>query len=199
MTPYEYLTVFVSVVVGLAIVHLLSGVALILDTRVKERVDWIHAVWTGNIFVTTLLVWWFNFGLASVEVWTLPHFLTLVAYAVVLYLLAGLLYPVRGSEIVDFREHFEANRPRFFGLAIAFQFVDLADALLERSALGTPLNPLHSLSLVAFGAAFLVATRTSNRVFHGALAVTWLVVCLGWGVGGLQAPISAPGGDFAGG
>ena len=49
MTPYEYLTVFVSVVIGLAIVHLLSGVSLILDTRVKERVDWVHAVWTGKL------------------------------------------------------------------------------------------------------------------------------------------------------
>ena len=29
MDPYEYLTVFVSVILGLAVVHLLSGVALI--------------------------------------------------------------------------------------------------------------------------------------------------------------------------
>ena len=189
MTPYEYLTVFVSVVIGLAIVHLLSGVALILDTRVRERVDWIHGVWTANIFVTTLLVWWFNFGLTAVGVWTLPHFLTLVAYAVVLYLLAGLLYPVRGSEVVDFRQHFEANRPRFFLLCLAFQLVDFADVLLERNALGTAWNTLHILSLVAFGGAFVVAMRTSDRRFHGALAIAWLVVCMGWGLGGLDAPI----------
>ena len=29
MDPYEYLTVFVSVIFGLAVVHLLSGVSLI--------------------------------------------------------------------------------------------------------------------------------------------------------------------------
>ena len=195
MTPYEYLTVFVSVVTGLAVVHLLSGVSLILDTRVKEHVDWIHAVWTGNVFVTTLLVWWFNFGLTRVTVWSLPHFLTLVAYSVVLYLLAALLYPVRGSEIVDFRAHFECNRPRFFLLALAFQVVDMTDALLEHRALGTDLNMLHTISVFAFGAAFLVAMRTSNRTFHGALAVAWLVVCLGWGVGALTMPIEVvPGG-----
>ena len=149
MTPYEYLTVFVSVVTGLAIVHLLGGVSLILDTRVKEHVDWIHAVWTGNVFVTTLLVWWFNFGLTQVQVWSLPHFLTLVAYSVVLYLLAALLYPVRGSEIVDFKAHFECNRARFFLLALAFQFVDMTDALLESRALGTDLNTLHTISVFA--------------------------------------------------
>lgn len=189
MTPYEYLTVFVSVVTGLAIVHLLGGISLILDTRVKEHLDWIHGVWTGNVLVTTLLVWWFNFGLTEVRVWSLPHFLTLVAYSVVLYLLAALLYPVRGSEVVDFRAHFEANRPRFFLLALAFQFVDLADAVLERRALGTDWNTLHLVSVAVFGAAFLVAMRTSDRRFHGALAITWLVVCLGWGIGGLSNPI----------
>lgn len=189
MTPYEYLTVFVSVVTGLVIVHLLSGVSLILDTRVKERVDWIHAVWTGNVFVTTLLVWWFNFGLTAVQVWSLLHFLTLVAYSVVLYLLAALLYPVRGQEIVDFRAHFEANRPRFFLLALTFQLVDLADVILERQALGTDWNTLHMLSLVGFSGAFMVAMRTPDRRFHGFLAVAWLVVCLGWGIGGLGTPI----------
>lgn len=189
MTPYEYLTVFVSVVTGLAIVHLLSGVSLILDTRVSEHLDWIHAVWTGNVFVTTLLVWWFNFGLTEVQVWSLPHFLTLVSYSVVLYLLAALLYPVRGSEIIDFKAHFECNRPRFFLLALAFQVVDLTDAVLERQALGTDWNVLHLISLATFGVAFVVEMRTADRRFHGALAVSWLLVCLGWGISGLDAPI----------
>jgi hypothetical protein len=189
MDPYEYLTVFVSVVLGLAVVHLLGGVSLILDTRVREKIDWIHSLWTVNVFVTTLLVWWFNFGLTAVQVWTLPHFLTLVAYSVVLYLMSGLLYPVRGDEIVDFRAHFEANRPRFFSVCLAFQFVDFADAALERQALGTDWAPLHLISLVVFGLAFLIAIRWSDRAYQGVLAVAWLTVCLAWGVGALDHPI----------
>ena len=191
MDPYEYLTVFVSVILGLAVVHLLSGVALILDTQVRERVDWIHGVWTANVFITTLLVWWFNFGLAAVAEWTLPHFLNLVAYSVVLYLMAGLLYPVRGDEVIDFRAHFEANRPRFFMVCLTFQVVDFADVVLERQALGTEWVPLQLVSLVAFAAAFLVAIRTSHRTYQGLLAVAWLLVCLMWGAGGLGKPIVA--------
>ena len=143
MDPYEYLTVFVSVIFGLAVVHLLSGVSLILDTRVRERVDWIHAVWTANVFLTTLLVWWFNFGLTAIQEWTLLHFLDLVAYAVVLYLMSGLLYPVRGAEIIDSRVHFECNRRRFFMVSLAFQTVDLADVALEGQALGVGWDPLR--------------------------------------------------------
>lgn len=193
MTPYEYLTVFVSLVLGLATVHLLSGVALILDTRLKERVDWIHSVWTANVFATTLLVWWFNFSLTAVEVWTFPHFLTLVAYSAVLYLLTVLLYPVGGTEVVDFREHFEANRTRFFLVLLLFQFVDFANALLERRALGTDWNIPHLVSVVGFAVAFFIAMRTSDRRFHGTLALAWLLVCLAWGFGTLDAPILTSG------
>lgn len=191
MDPYEYLTVFVSVILGLSVVHLLSGVSLILDTRVRERVDWIHATWTANVFITTLLVWWFNFSLTAVQEWTLLHFLNLVAYSVVLYLMAGLLYPVRGAEIIDFRAHFECNRCRFFMVCLAFQAVDFADVLLERQALGVAWNPLALTLLVVFAVAFVIAIRTSNRSFHGGLAIAWLIACLGWGVGALGEPIFA--------
>jgi hypothetical protein len=192
MDPYEYLTIFVSVILGLAVVHLLSGVALILDTRVRERIDWIHAVWTTNVFLTTLLVWWFNFSLTAVQEWTLLHFLNLVAYAVVLYLMTGLLYPVRGAEVTDFRVHFEANRPRFFAVCLLFQVVDFADAALERQALGTDWAPFHLASVVTFGIAFLIAIRNCNRTYHGVLAIAWLLLCLFWGAGGIRQPIFAP-------
>jgi hypothetical protein len=191
MDPYEYLTIFVSVILGLAVVHLLSGVALVLDTRVRERLDWIHSVWTANVFLTTLLVWWFNFGLTAVPEWTLLHFFNLVAYAVVLYLMSGLLYPVRGDEVVDFRSHFEANRSRFFKVCLAFQVVDFADAALERQALGTAWVPLHLISIVGFGCAFVIAMRSDNRRFQGVLAIAWLLVCLSWAVGGVRTPIVA--------
>ncbi len=192
MDPYEYLTVFVSVILGLAVVHLLSGVSLILDTRIRERIDWIHAVWTANVFVTTLLVWWFNFSLTAIQEWTLLHFLNLVAYSVVLYLMSGLLYPVKGAEIIDFRAHFEANRPRFFMVCLAFQAVDFTDAALEQQALGSGWVPLHLVSLVVFSVAFAIGIRSNNRALHGALAIAWLLVCISWGVKGVREPIFAP-------
>lgn len=189
MTPYEYLTVFISVVLGLAVIHLLSGVALLLDTRVRAKPDWIHGVWTANVLITTVLVWWFNFSLTEVRAWTLPHFLNLVAYSVVLYLMSGLLYPVRGSEVIDFKAHFEANRVRFFLVCLGFQAVDFADAALEREALETAWSPVQLTVIAVFAVAFVVGTRTSNRTFHGALAVAWLLACISWGIAGLDMPI----------
>jgi ABC-type antimicrobial peptide transport system permease subunit len=192
MTPYEYLTVFISVVLGLAVVHLLSGVALLLDTRVRARADWIHGVWTANVFVTTMLVWWFNFRLTGVQVWTLPFFLNLVAYSVVLYLMSGLLYPVRGSEVTDFRIYFEANRPRFFMVCLAFQVIDFSDAALERQAFGMDWDPIQLTLLGVYAIGFIVGIFSSNRTFHGVLSVAWLLTCIAWGIAGLDDPILSP-------
>ena len=188
MTPYEYLTVFISVVLGLAVVHLLSGVALLLDTRIRARPDWIHALWTANVLITTVLVWWFNFPLTRILVWTLPFFLNLVAYSVVLYLMSGLLYPVRGSEVIDFKAHFEANRVRFFLVCLAFQVVDFSHAVLERQALGTDWSGIRLTVLALFAIAFVVGARTSNRTYHGVLVLAWLLTCILWGVGARDEP-----------
>jgi CHASE2 domain-containing sensor protein len=191
MTPYEYLTIFISVVLGLAVVHLLSGVALLLDTRIRARPDWIHVLWTANVLITTVLVWWFNFPLTGILVWTLPFFLNLVAYSVVLYLMSGLLYPVRGSEVIDFKAHFEGNRVRFFLVCLAFQVVDFLDAVLERQALGTDWSGIRLTVLALFAIAFVVGARTSNRTYHGVLVLAWLLTCILWGVGALDEPILA--------
>ncbi len=191
MTPYEYLTIFISVVLGLAVVHLLSGVALLLDTRIRARPDWIHVLWTANVLITTVLVWWFNFPLTRILVWTLPFFLNLVAYSVVLYLMSGLLYPVRGSEVIDFKAHFEANRVRFFLVCLAFQVVDFSHAVLERQALGTDWSGIRLTVLALFAIAFVVGARTSNRTYHGVLVLAWLLTCILWGVGALDEPILA--------
>ena len=121
----------------------------------------------------------------------MPFFLNLVAYAVVLYLMSGLLYPVRGSEVADFRSHFEINRPRFFMVCLGFQAVDFLDATLEQQALGTEWAPLRLLLIVTYAIAFAIGIRTGNRTFHGTLALAWLITCIYWGVGAIDNPIVA--------
>ena len=106
--------------------------------------------------------------------------------------MSGLLYRVRGAEIIDFRAHFECNRPRFFMVWLAFQAADFGHAALVKQALGSDWDPLRLASLVVFAVAFAIGIRNDDRAFHGALAIAWLLVCLWWGVGGLREPIFAP-------
>jgi hypothetical protein len=104
-----------------------------------------------------------------------------------------LLYPVRGAEVEDFVGHFEANRTRFFLVLLGFQAIDFLDAVLEHQALGTDWSAVQLTLIAVFALGFLIAIRTSNRAYHGILAVAWLLVCIGWGVAGLDNPILVEG------
>ena len=68
---------------------------------------------------------------------------------------------------------------------------DATEQVNNRQALGSAWEPLGLTLLAAFSVAFVIAIRSSNRSFHGALAIAWLVACLGWGIGALGEPIFA--------
>jgi len=181
VTPYEYLTVFLSVIFGLAIVQLLSGVSLILDAREESRPYWVHLVWTLNVFVLAVVTWWFNFSLDSIRTWSFFHFLDLVVYAVLIYVLAGLLFPTRGPEVVDFRAHFERNRGWFFTVFAVFVPVDLVDSFVEEAAgLEGLFSEFYFLFMGCSLVGAVVAARVRSGTYHGIFGVAWLLALLVW-------------------
>ena len=63
---------------------------------------------------------------------------------------------------------------------------------MERQALGTDWSPVQLSVIAVFTVAFLGGLRTSNRSYHGFLAIGWLVACIAWGIAGLNMPIVTP-------
>ena len=179
MTIVGHVTVFLSLVLGLAVVHLLSGLSLILDTRVRTRVYWVHLLWTANMLGAVVLVWLSSFVLSPLDELSALHVLTLLAYAIVTYLMSGLLFPVRGEEVVDFREHFAANRSRFFVLGIMFVLVS-TDVPLDMGQFGT---------LSVWFVAFAVGLRVRSERYGAAVAVVFSVGLVGWFVSLVEAGV----------
>jgi hypothetical protein len=191
MNIFGHVSVFISIVLGLAVVHLLSGLSLILDTRVRTKVYWLHLVWTANMMFTIILVWLSSFVLAPLEQISALHFLNLVAYAVVTYLMTGLLYPVRGEEVTDFREHFSINRQRFFALGILFVLVDAADGILEYNTTDVPLDVGQFGTLTVWLCVFAWGLRDDRESFNVLAALVYLVGLVGWMVSLVQTGVLA--------
>jgi hypothetical protein len=180
VSAFEYVSVFISIVLGLAVVHLLGGVSLILDQRVKARLDWIHGMWVLNMLALIIWVWYGNWELEQVEAFSPLHFLSMVIFSIVLYLMCGLLFPVRGAEVEDFREQFEMNRSRFFHLG---QGVVLASALkvnVDYNVLGESDVIERAIMQVGLVIAFGIAARTTSRRYQGALAVAFFLLVTRW-------------------
>ncbi|MEM9301599.1 MAG: hypothetical protein AAGE01_05780 [Pseudomonadota bacterium] len=180
MSAFEYLSVFLSLIMGLAVVHLLGGISLILDQRVTARLSGIHLTWVANMFLVIMWVWWANWDLEQIDVFSPLHYVSMVLFSVVLYLMCGLLFPVRGKEVEDFHEQFEMNRSRFFVLGLALILAAAIKGYVDRVVLEEPHTTERFIMLTTLAVLFGIAARTSNNRFHWPLAVGFLLLTVRW-------------------
>jgi hypothetical protein len=177
---FDYLGVLISVILGMAITHLLKGVNRLIQLRRRVRIYWVHLVWTLNVLIYVLGIWWGMFWWKHLETWSIEQFLFLAAYAIVLFLLAGTLYPAEMPEDLHCATYFEENRRWFFAIwTIAFLF-DIPETLLKGTEhlRDVPIEyaVFEPLSL-AIG---VVGFATANRRVQAVLCVLWLVAVLAY-------------------
>jgi hypothetical protein len=164
LSQFEYLAVLVSVIVGLGVVHLLSGIASLLGNRRRLTPYWVHLLWTWNVFHYLVYYWWFVWRWSAVSEWQLVLYLFVLIYAVFLYLLCAVLFPP-GEEASDFREIFFRNRRPFFGLWILIVLVDVLDTRIKQQYGLSGFGPLLVVVWVTLVLGSTIAARsTSHRV-----------------------------------
>lgn len=180
MSAFEYVSVLISIILGLAVVHLLGGVSLILDRRVIARLDWVHTIWVLNMFSLITWVWWGNWQLNEIESFSPVHYISMVLFSVVLYLMCGLLFPIKGSEVEDFFEQFEMNRPMFFYLGEVLLVAAALKGYVDRQVLAEPDTLERAAMLVTLAVLFGIASRYSSRTYHSFLAIVFFGLTLRW-------------------
>jgi heme/copper-type cytochrome/quinol oxidase subunit 4 len=130
VTPFEYLSVLISVIVGLGLSHLLTGVARMIQLRRRVRPHLTTLLWVTTLFLAQVEVWWVFYDTRRGEQWNFFLFLVNLIIPVLVFLLCYLIVPDLDAETLDLRESFFANRVWFFGIisgAWAFTFIqDLA-------------------------------------------------------------------------
>jgi len=180
MSAFEYLSVFISIILGLAIVHLLGGVSLILDRRVTARLYWVHMVWVLNMFSLITWIWWGNWQLNGIESFSPAHYIAMVLFSVVVYLMCGLLFPIKGKEVEDFHEQFEMNRARFFYLGEALLVAAVLKGHVDRQVLSEPNTLERTIMFITLALLFGTASRSKSQVLHGSLALMFFALTMRW-------------------
>jgi hypothetical protein len=121
MDAFGYVSVIISVVIGLGLSHLLTGAAELFKARRRVRFYWVHLLWVVLTFVGHIFLWWTMWNLRLVRNWDFFSFLLLLLAPVLLYLAAAFLIPkVEPGSAVDLREYFYENHSAFFGINAAF-------------------------------------------------------------------------------
>jgi ribose/xylose/arabinose/galactoside ABC-type transport system permease subunit len=178
MDAFSYLSVLISLILGLAITQVLKGFRGLMHGRARVRGYWPTVLWGALIVVIAVQSWWSMFGLRHHEDWTFVEFSAVLAQTIVLYLLAALVLPdVFGDAIVDLREHYYDHRRWFFSLLVML----IATSLLKGLAIEDKLPEAADLRFhIAFAATAISGIAVANARYHELLAALGTVSILAY-------------------
>lgn len=115
MEPFDYVTILLSIVISLALAHLLGGIATMIRNGVRRiSLPLLHWI----VFSLFLCVdYWFTiWGARSHETWSLQYVLLLLVQASGIYIIASLVVPSpHDNKPIDLTAFFEGNRRKFMG------------------------------------------------------------------------------------
>jgi hypothetical protein len=168
MDAFSYLSVLISLILGLAITQVLKGFRGLMHARTRLTVYWPAVLWGALIIVMSVQSWWAMFGLRMHVDWTFLQFSVVLAQTIVIYLLAALVLPdVFGDAQVNLREHYYDHRRWFFWLLALLIVTSLAKSLVMDGALPRPIDLAFHLLFIALGVSGAVIARPR---YHEALA-----------------------------
>ncbi|MCJ7592205.1 MAG: hypothetical protein MUO51_12710 [Woeseiaceae bacterium] len=136
MSAFEYVMVLVSIVIALAIAHVLTAVAEGIHRFRGHgepiKLDAVFLLWIGFVLVWLVSFWWWEFKFQDVVAeWSCGLYLFVISYAIVLFMLAEILVPHRMRGVTDSYAYFMEGRKWFFGVLLLMQATDVADTFLK--------------------------------------------------------------------
>jgi hypothetical protein len=182
MQMFEYIMVLASIIIGLAMTHLLQGVANIVQHPKRDRLWWVHLVWVAFVFLFAIFWWWWQFRYQLLQTWTFPLYLFVVAYAFLVYLMGAMLFPRDLEGYEGFKDYFLARRGWFFGLLIAICCFDLADSWLKGADHFASLGAEYFIYLAVFATASVCGMVARSERVQAGVAVLLLAYLMSWAV-----------------
>ena len=168
MDAFSYLSVLLSIILGLAITQVLKGFRGLMQSRARLRMYWPTVVWSILVLVIAVQSWWAMFDLRHHEDWTFFAFSVVLAQTIVVYLLAALVLPdFFGETGFDLRAHYYDHQRWFFALLIALIGVSIAKS---RVVYGEWPHPLDLGFHLVFAATGIACALVRHPRFHEAMA-----------------------------
>lgn len=176
MSPFEYVSVLISIILGLGITVILTGLADIIKRWHLISVYWPYGVWMLIVFVLHMQEWWITYSLRAEMTWTLPLFLFIITYPIVLFVLAHLLFPQKWSKAgLDLKQHYFNNYRKYFGAALLLVVISI---LQNHFILHYAIEEQLGQFLLAFIFLTLLGLKQIHEKMHGALAILMLILLI---------------------
>lgn len=139
MTKFEFIAVLLSIIFGLGLTNLLSGM---LQAFFKRELTDTRLAWSIVVGIIVLVDWWMLFRWSDHTDWRFHEFLYLVAWSTVHYLMAVSLYPYKF--LTEYSE--ELQRKFLLVSVLATTALDVG----EKVVLGNLFEPWYYLVMILY-------------------------------------------------
>lgn len=169
MSAFSYVMVLVSIVIGLAIGHVLTAMASAIH-RLRGhgepiRLESVYLIWVGYVVLWLVSFWWWEFKFQDLDIeWSFGLYLFILAYAVALFMLATILVPDEMEGVGDSYAYFMEGRAWFFAANFVVVALDIADTFLKGFDWG--IRPVFWAQTGAVSGAFVVGIVSTQRRYQ---------------------------------
>lgn len=175
MDMFEYVFVLTSIIIGLALTHILQGVAGLVQHPGRDKVWWVHLVWVTMVFFTLVFWWWWQFRYVEIRIWTFPLYLFIISYSFIAYLGAALLFPKDLDGYDGFKDYFLTRRSWFFSIIALWYLADILDTWLKGPEHFATLGLKYVATNTALAALAVGGIFIRDERYQGAIALLFLV------------------------
>lgn len=176
MGAFEYLSVLISIVLGLGITQLLVGFSRWLERRSSFEAYGPAIAWAGFVLLVQIQSWWSMFGMRQFTSWNFLQFSMVLLQPIVLFLLAVVVFPGPSNPESDLRKYFHEQRRWFFGLLAMLVVI----SVLKDMVRGTLPVGLNAAFHVIFMAVAVAGFKWSNERVQRVLAYGTLSLFAGY-------------------
>jgi hypothetical protein len=173
ISVFEYVTILISIILGLGITKLLGGFAT-MAVRINQcKLYWPHVVFIVLAFLIHIQDWFVTYELRKINSWNLPLFLFVVLYPVTLYMLSYMLFPVKyGNSFFNYKDFFLGNYVRIYSLLIILASL----SILQNVYLFYYTWPEQIVQiLIVVGLLLILIFKINKSIVHKSIAVLLMI------------------------
>jgi hypothetical protein len=172
ISPFEYVSILISIILGLGITQILSSFSDLLYHYKKVKFYWPHTVWIMFVLFLHIQDWFITYQLKSKMIWNLPELLFILLYPIILYIAAKMLIPANDdSEKFDMKAYYLSHFQIIFSL---IGFTILLSILFNMFFLSMVIFQQIPLIIFFVVTIFLSVKRVENELIHKILSIILL-------------------------
>ena len=173
MSAFEFVAVLFSVIVGLAISHLLSAASELIEIHSRVKTYWINTVWFITVFIWDIFSWWGMWELNNLEYWDYSSFFLVVVNLSGIYLMTTLVLP-QPTETgkIDLEKHYFSVH-RIFFIITSYNFASII--LINHFLFFKSIISVFTIMPFLLTILSLYGAITKSYRYHGFLSVFTLI------------------------